>query len=64
MKNSTSIGEVVQELKNLLSKEETVSLNQLALESKHSRENVIETLNFLINEELVVQEKINFYRLK
>ena len=64
MKNQTSIRDVIQELKNRLTNEETVSLNQLVFESKNNREYVIEALNYLVNEELVVEEKGNFYRLK
>ena len=64
LKNHSSVQDVVGELKNLLSQEENVSLNKLILELKHTREDVIEALNFLVNEELVVQEDVNLYRLK
>ncbi len=64
MKNQTSIRDVIQELKNRLTNAETVSLNQLVFESKNNREYVIEALIYLVNEELVVEEKGNFYRLK
>ncbi|MDA0780091.1 MAG: RecQ family ATP-dependent DNA helicase [Bacteroidetes bacterium] len=64
MKNNTSIREVIQELKKILTNGETVSLNQLVIESKFGREHVIDGLGFLVDEEIIVQEKINFYRLK
>ena len=64
MKNHTSIREVIQELKKILTNGETVSLNQLVIESKFGREHVIDGLGFLVDEEIIVQEKINFYRLK
>ncbi|CAI8165077.1 MAG: ATP-dependent DNA helicase RecQ [Bacteroidota bacterium] len=64
IKNKTSIREVIQELKNLLSREETVSLTQLALKSKYSKEQIIEALDFLVNEEIVVEENGSLYRLK
>ena len=64
MKNDISINDVIQELKKILSDRETVSLNQLVIESKFDREHIIEGLKFLVDEEIVVQEKINFYRLK
>ena len=64
MKNDISINDVIQELKKILSDRETVSLNQLVIESKFGREQIIEGLKFLVDEEIVAQEKINFYRLK
>lgn len=64
LKNKTAIKDVILALKNLLSIGEAVSLEQLILESKYGREHVIEALNDMINEELIEQEKANFYRLK
>jgi ATP-dependent DNA helicase RecQ len=64
LKDQTHIRDVIAELNKLLSNGETVSLEQLILESKHSREYVIEALNNMVNEELIEQKKANFYKIK
>jgi ATP-dependent DNA helicase RecQ len=64
LKNKTTIEAVVQELITLLTNRESLSLEQLILASKYDREDIIEALNDMANEELIEQIGLNFYTLK
>lgn len=64
MENNTTISDVIVALKEIFSCREAVSLEQLVMKSKYGREDVIEALNAMANEELIEQEKTNHYRLK
>ena len=64
MENNTTISDVIVALKEIFSCREAVSLEQLVMKSKYGREDIIEALNAMANEELIEQEKTNHYRLK
>lgn len=61
-KNS-STKNVILQLKNLLSRKETVSLEQLISESTYSSTQLIKALEIMVNEELIEQLNTNTYRL-
>lgn len=60
--DKTPLNGVIIELKNLLSKGEILSLEQLVLETTHDREQLLSALSFMINEELIEQLNTNSYR--
>jgi len=62
-KKSVSDKDLILTLKTLLSREESISLGQLMLQTTYSKEQLVKALDSMVKEEVIEQKQANIFRL-